>query len=88
MQPEHEYANMKQKLRKFSLIRLLQLYFTLLLPENVYFTAKMLAMHIISIELICMEMYVEAYLEPSRTSVVELVAKITKNLYCRCLTGF
>ena len=74
MQREHEYANMKQKLRKFSLIRLLQLYF-ILLPENLYFTAKMLVMHIISIKLTCMEMYVEAYLEPSRTSMVELVCK-------------
>ena len=75
---EQDYANMKQKLRKFSLICLLQLYFILLLPENVYFTEKMLVMHIISIELTCMEMYVEAYLEPSRTSMVELVCKNQK----------
>ena len=47
-------TNSKYSLRKFPLIRLLLLYFVLLLSEKMYFTAKIFNMHIISMGLTCM----------------------------------
>ena len=55
---------------KFPLIHLLLLHF-ILLPEKMYFTAEISNMNIISMGLTWV--YPEAYLEPSRTSVVELL---------------
>ena len=66
---------MKYRLKKFPLNRLLLLYFILLVSEKVYFTAKIFNMHIISLGLTRMKMHVEEYLEPTRTSVVELLCK-------------
>ena len=48
---------------------LLHFYFV----QKIYFTAKIFIMLIISMGLICMQLYVEAYLEPSSTSAVELL---------------
>ena len=40
-------------------------------------------------ELTCMKMYAEAFLESSQTSIWwRFFAKITKILYCRCSAGF
>ena len=63
---------MKYRLMKFPLIHLLLLYF-ILLSEKMYFTAKIFNMHIISMGLTWM--YAEAYLEPGRTSMVELLCE-------------
>ena len=41
--------------------------------RKIYFTAKIFIMHIISMGLTCMQVYAEAYLEPSKTSTVELL---------------
>ena len=64
---------MKHRFLKFFLIRLLLLYFILLLSEKVCFTAKVFNIHIIYVELTCMEMCAEPYLEPGQTSMVELL---------------
>ena len=66
---------MKYRLRKSPLIHLLLLYFVLFLSEKAYFTAKIFNMHIISMELSCMQMYAEVYLKPSQTSMAELLWK-------------
>ena len=63
---------MKYRLFKFPLIQLLLLYF-IPLSEKMYFTAKIFNMHIISMGLAWK--YAEAYLEPSKTSMVELLYK-------------
>ena len=70
LQREYESANMKYRLMKFPLIDLLPLYF-ILLSVKMYFTAKIFDLHIIFIRLTWM--LAEAYLEPSRTSMAELV---------------
>ena len=59
---------------KYGLIKfhLLLLYF-ILLSEKMYFTAKIFNMQIISMGL--KWMYAEAYLEPSQTSMVELLCE-------------
>ena len=59
---------------KYGLIKfhLLLLYF-ILLSEKMYFTAKIFNMQIISMGL--KWMYEEAYLEPSQTSMVELLCE-------------
>ena len=56
----------------FPLIHLLLLYF-ILLSEKMYFTEKIFNMHTISMGQIWM--YAEAYLEPSQTSMVELLCE-------------
>ena len=53
----------------------MSLYLILLLSEKVYFTAKICNMLMISMDLSCMQMYAQAYLEPSQTSMVELLCK-------------
>ena len=63
---------MKYRLMKFPLIHLLLLYF-ILLSQKMYFTAKIFNMHILSMGL--RGMYAEAFLETSRTSMVELLCK-------------
>ena len=75
MQREHEYANMKYRLRNFPLIRLPLLYFILLLSEKMYFIAKIFNIHMISMRLSCIQMYAEAYLEPTGASMVEFPCK-------------
>ena len=51
---------MKYTLMKFLLIHLLLLYF-LLLSEKMYFTAKIFNMHIISMKLTCIHLYVNVF---------------------------
>ena len=63
---------------KLPLIYLPLLYFTLL-SEKMYFTAKISNMHIISMGLTWM--YTEAYLESSRTSMVELLCENHKKSF-------
>ena len=69
MQSEYDHANMKCRLRKFTLIPLLLLYF-IYFREKIDFTVKILILHIVSMGLKCMQMYAEAYLEPSRLSTM------------------
>ena len=61
---------MKYRLMKFPLIHLL-LHYSILLSQKMYVTAKIFNMHIISMGLTWV--YAEAYLEPSRTSMAELL---------------
>ena len=63
---------MKYRLTKFPFIHLLLLYI-ILSSEKMYVTAKIFNMHIISLGLTWM--YVEAYLEPSRASMVEFLCE-------------
>ena len=57
---------------KFPLTHLLLLHF-FLLSEKVYFRGKIFNMHIISVRLT--GMFAETYLEPSRTSMLELLCE-------------
>ena len=77
---------MKYRLTKFPLIQLLLLYSSFVKKKK-YFTAKIVNMHITSLGLTCVVMHVEAYLEPIRTSMVELLCENYKNSF-RCSTGF
>ena len=73
---------MKYRLMKFPLIHLLLLYF-ILLSEKMYFIPKIINMHIISVGLT--GMYAGMYLEPSRTSMVELLCENNKKALLRVL---
>ena len=72
---------MKCRLRDFSLIHLVLLYFILLLQDKRYFTAKIIHMYIISMRLACMYMYAGAYFGPSRTSTVKLLCENHKKSF-------
>ena len=52
-----------------------------------YFTAKIVDIHITSLGLTGVVIHVEAYLEPIRTSMVERLCENYKNSF-RCSTGF
>ena len=73
---------MKYRLTKFPLIHLLLLYF-ILLSEKMYFIPKKINMHIISVGLT--GMYAGMYLEPSRTSMVELLCENNKKALLQVL---
>ena len=62
---------MKCKLKNFN--SLIATFFYSCFVRKIYFTAKILIIHIIPTGLICISAYAEAHLEHSRISAVELL---------------